>query len=165
MFKSKLEAFVCIFTYVLKSITWFLFDRKASKLDLVDNLNVICHLIVSIYRLPRPRTEHQEKVTWTQTQAFFDTTKVGSPPPCKQALGHICKWYFEEINTTLRKVNTHERHPVWPTHHACELFYPVIGSHGQLFWPCWASSVWHIQDTGRVFSGTAVRDISTLELR
>ena len=30
---SKLESFVWIFNYVLKSITWSLFDQKASNLD------------------------------------------------------------------------------------------------------------------------------------
>ena len=47
----RLETFVRIFNNVLRSVTWSLFDLKASNLDRWPILNVIFHVMVSIYRL------------------------------------------------------------------------------------------------------------------
>ena len=56
---STLETFVWILNYVSKSITWFLFELKSMKLGQMTNLNVIFHMVGSVYRLVTIRNSPQ----------------------------------------------------------------------------------------------------------
>ena len=56
---STLETFVWILNHVSKSITWFLFALKSMKLGQMTNLNVIFHMVGSVYRLVTIRTSPQ----------------------------------------------------------------------------------------------------------
>ena len=48
---SKLETFVGILSHISRSITWSLFTLKASYLGQMINLDMIFHVVVSVYRL------------------------------------------------------------------------------------------------------------------
>ena len=49
---SKLETFVWILNYISRSITWSLFILKAGIiLSQMTNLNMIFHVVMSVYRL------------------------------------------------------------------------------------------------------------------
>ena len=48
---SKLETFVWILNHISRSITLSLFTLKSIKLSQMTNLNMIFHVVVSVYRL------------------------------------------------------------------------------------------------------------------
>ena len=56
---STLETFVSILNRVSKFITWFLFALKSMKLGQRTNLNVIFHMVGSVYRLVTIRNSPQ----------------------------------------------------------------------------------------------------------
>ena len=56
---STLETFLWILNHVSKSITWFLFALKSMKLGQMTNLNVIFHMVGSVYRLVTIRNSPQ----------------------------------------------------------------------------------------------------------